>query len=233
MMKQALEHLQKEEFTEARRAFEAELVTKPKNLEARYNLALLLHKSGHDDRELELYEKNMAYGWHLPTVVNLSGIYIANGKEVEAYTLLKKASKRFRNEATPRYLLAELDAVAGKIDAADKWFRQALKADPLNGFAHIRYARFLAQQKRGKEALKHATRAVKLQPECAMCLNILGDIQIKEASYNSAVASYQMSLAIEPLAITRQRLIDALHKLGEHERAERIQKTLDTWKKYQ
>lgn len=232
-MKQALEHLQKEEFTEARRAFEAELVAKPKNLEARYNLALLLLKSGHGDRELELYEKNMTYGWHLPTVVNLSSIYIADGKEAEAYALLKRASKRFRSEATPRYLLAELDAAAGKIDAADKWFRQALKADPLNGFAHIRYARFLAQQKRGKEALKHANRAIKLQPECPMCLNILGDIQVKEASYNGAVASYQISLAIEPLAVTRQRLIDALHKLGEHERAERMQRALDVWKKHQ
>jgi Tfp pilus assembly protein PilF len=232
-MQQALKQLQKEEFTEARRSFEAVLVANPKNLEARYNLALLLQKSGHGDRDLELYEKNMTYGWHLPTVVNLSSIYVTDGKEAEAYALLKKASKRFRSEATPRYLLAELDAVAGKIDTADKWFRQALKADPLNGFAHIRYARFLAQQKRGKEALKHADRAIKLQPECVMCLNILGDIQVKEASYNSAVASYQMSLAIEPLAVTRQRLIDTLHKLGEHERAERMQKALDAWKKHQ
>jgi Tfp pilus assembly protein PilF len=232
-MQQALKQLQKEEFTEARRSFETVLVTKPKNLEARYNLALLLQKSGHGDLELELYEKNMTYGWHLPTVVNLSSIYIADGKEAEAYALLKRAAKRFRSEATPCYLLAELDAAAGKSDAADKWFRQALKADPLNGFAHIRYARFLAQQKRGKEALKHANRAIKLQPECMMCLNILGDIQAKEASYSSAVASYQMSLSIEPLATTRQRLIDTLHKLGEHERAEGMQKALDAWKKHQ
>jgi hypothetical protein len=42
-----------------------------------------------------------------------------------------------------------------------------------------------------------------------------------------------MSLAIEPLAVTRQRLIDALHKLGEHERAERMQRALDVWKKHQ
>ncbi|MCF7822381.1 MAG: hypothetical protein K9M17_08095, partial [Mariprofundaceae bacterium] len=214
------------------RSFEAVLVAKPKNLEARYNLALLLKKSGHGDLELEMYEKNMAYGWHLPTVVNLSGIYMADGKEAKAYELLQRASKRFRSEATPRYLLGELDATAGNIDAADKWFRQALKADPLNGFAHIRYARFLAQQKRGKEALKHASRAIKLQPKCAMCLSILGDIQVKDAAYNSAAASYQMSLAIEPLAETRQRLIDVLHRLDEHERADRMQQALDAWKSH-
>jgi len=232
-MEQAVEHMQNEEFTEARRTFETVLVAKPKNLEARYNLALLLQKSGHADQELELYEKNMAYGWHLPTVVNLSSIYMADGKEAEAYSLLKRASKRFRNEATPRYLLAELDAAAGKRNSADQWFKQALKADPLNGFAHIRYARFLAKHESAEKALKHANRAVKLQPKCTMCLNILGDIQVEKASYNSAVASYQKSLAIEPLAATRQRLIDALHRLGEHERAERMQKALDAWKKHQ
>ncbi|MFC1546069.1 tetratricopeptide repeat protein [Pseudomonadota bacterium] len=231
-MEQALEYLQKEEFTEARRTFEAELVAKPKNLEARYNLALLLQKSGHGDQELELYKKNMAYGWHLPTAVNLSSIYISEGRKADAYALLKKASKRFRSEATPRYLLAELDVAAGKTDSADDWFKQSLKADPLNGFAHIRYARFLAQQKRGEDALKHANRAIKLQPQCAMCLNILGDIQSGNASYHNAVASYQKSLAIEPLAATRQRLIDTLHKLGEHERAEGMQKALDAWKKH-
>jgi len=232
-MEQGFEHLQKEEFTEARRTFETILVAKPKNLEARYNLALLLQKSGHADLELELYEKNMTYGWHLPTVVNLSSIYIADGKKADAYTLLNKASKRFRSEATPCYLLAELDAAAGKIDTADQWFKKALKADPLNGFAHIRYARFLAKHGSTEKALKHASRAVKLQPKCAMCLNILGDIQVEKASYNSAVESYQMSLAIEPMAATRQRLIDALHRLGEHERAEQMQKALDAWKKHQ
>ncbi|MDT8375451.1 MAG: tetratricopeptide repeat protein [Mariprofundaceae bacterium] len=231
MMEQGFEHLQKEEFTEARRSFEAAVVAKPKNLEARYNLALLLKKSGHGDLELELYEKNMTYGWHLPTVVNLSSLYIADGKKAEAYRLLQRASKRFRSEAVPHYLLAELDAAAGNIDAADKWFSKALKADPLNGFAHIRYARFLAGQKRGKEALRHADRATRLLPDCAICLTILGDIQLQEASYDSAVASYQRSLAIEPLAATRQRLIDALHGLGEHERAEQMQKALDAWKK--
>jgi len=232
-MEQAVEHLQKEEFTEARRAFESALIAKPKNLEARYHLALLLQKSGHADQELELYEKNMSYGWHLATVVNLSSIYAANNRKAEAYKLLKKALKRFRNEATPRYLLAELDAAAKKRDSADEWFKRALKADPLNGFAHIRYARFLASQKRDKEALKHATRAIQLQPMCSMCLNILGDIQAGKTSYNSAIASYQKSLAINPTATTRQRLIDTLRKTGEHERANSMQKALNAWQKHQ
>jgi len=232
-MQQAVEHLQKEEFTEARRAFESVLVAKPKNLEARYNLALLLQKSGHGDQELELYKQNMTYGWHLPTVVNLASIHMANNRQAEAYTLLKKASKKFRNEATPRYLLAELDAAAKKISSADEWFKRALRADPLNGFAHIRYARFLAKQKRYDKALKHARRAIQLQPACSMCLNILGDIQVDKAFFSSAVASYQKSLAIAPTAATRQQLINTLHKLGEHKRAEQMQKALDAWQKHQ
>jgi len=232
-MEKAFKHLQKEEFTEARRSFEAELIAKPKNLEARYNLALLLQMSGHADQELKLYEKNISLGWHLPTVVNLSSLYISDNKKNKAYALLTKSLKRFKNEATPRYLLAEMDAAAGNKELADERFKDALKADPLNGFAHVRYARFLSQQDRNEAALKHAKRATRLQPKCTMCLNTLGDIQIQKALYNSAIASYQKSLAIEPTAATRQRLIDALHKTGDHQRADHMQRALNAWKKRQ
>ena len=232
MEEQAYKHLERGEWTEARRAFESELVAHPKNLEARYNLALLLQMAGHHDDELKLYQKNMSYGWHLPTVINLSSLYVGKGKLPEAKTLLGKAVKRFRHEATPRYLLAELDEKAGKMAEAKEWYRKALKADPLNGFAHIRYARFLKKQRSLDLALKHALKATRLQPTSAYCLTITGNIQVQRKEYSDALESYQKSLAIQPNPETRQRLIDVLHLLGNHERAERMQKALDAWLKH-
>lgn len=231
-MERAFKHLENEQWTEARRTFQSELITHPKNLEARYNLALLLKRADHHDQELELYKKNMTFGWHLPTIVNLTTIYRANGETSQAHELLKKAVKRFKNEATPRYLLADLEEKAGHIGSADSWYKHALKADPLNGFAHIRYARFLAGRNKPELALKHANRAIRLQPNCWSCLNILGDIQIRGKKQNLALESYQKSLAINPDSETRQRLIDLLHQLGKHERANRMQQALDAWLKH-
>ncbi|MES0372190.1 MAG: tetratricopeptide repeat protein, partial [Mariprofundaceae bacterium] len=204
-MEQAFKHLENGQWTEARRTFQSELIVHPKNLEARYNLALLLKRADHHNQELELYKKNMTYGWHLPTVVNLTTIYRANGETSQARELLKKAVKRFKNEATPAYLLADLVEMTGDIDSANSWYEHALRADPLNGFAHIRYARFLAERNRSELALKHANKAIRLQPECWSCLNILGDIQIRSKKENLALESYQKSLAIEPSSKTRQR----------------------------
>lgn len=231
-MEQAFKYLEKGEWTEARRTFQSELITNPKNLEARYNLAMLLKRADHHEQELKLYEKNMTFGWHLPTVVNLTTIYRANGKNTQAYELLKKATKRFKNEATPGYMLADMEAKSGDFDSANLWYKRALKADPLNGFAHVRYARFLAERNQPKLALKHANRAIKLQPECWFCLNILGDIQIRNHEKTLALKSYQKSLAINPNSETRQRLIDLLHQLGKHERANRMQQALNAWVKH-
>ncbi len=232
-MEKAYQHLENAQWTEARRAFELELISHPKNLHARYNLALLLHQAGHDEQALELYKKNMALGWHLPTVVNLSNIYIARKNISQAQRLLEKAAKRFRNEATPRYLLAELEEKANHIKPARQWYKQALRADPLNGFAHIRYARFLTQQGESKLAFKHAYRAIQLQPKCSTCLNILGDIQAQHKKYNLAIESYQKSLALNPASDTRQKFINVLHQIGKHERANRMQRALDAWLKHQ
>ncbi|HKI59473.1 MAG TPA: tetratricopeptide repeat protein [Mariprofundaceae bacterium] len=233
MEKQAYEHLKNSEWTEARRAFENELIIHPKNLEARYNLALLLQRAGHHDEELKLYQQNMELGWHLPTVVNLSAVYVARNKISQARALLEAATKRFRHEATPRYLLAELNEKDGKIAQARKWHEKALRADPLNGFAHVRYARFLGQQRSLDLALKHALKATRLQPTSAYCLAITGNIQIQRKEYSDALESYQKSLAIQPNPEIRQKLIDALHLMGRHERAERMQHALDAWIKHQ
>ncbi|MDX8402835.1 MAG: tetratricopeptide repeat protein [Mariprofundaceae bacterium] len=231
-MERALQHLENEQWTEARRAFQSELMIHPKNLEARYNLALLLKRADHHNQERELYQKNMTYGWHLPTIVNLTTIYRAKGETSQAHTLLKNAVKHFKNEATPAYLLADMEEKAGHIDNADSWYQHALRADPLNGFAHIRYAHFLDGRNKHGLALKHADRAIGLEPKCATCLNILGDIQAHSKKQNLALESYQKSLAIKPNSETRQRLIDLLHQLGKHERATRMQQALDAWLKH-
>lgn len=231
MEEQAYKHLEKSEWTEARRAFEVELVAHPKNLDARYNLALLLQQAGHHDEELRLYQKNMELGWHLPTVVNLAAVYRQQSNNRAAEAVLEKALKRFKYEATIHYLLAEIDEEKGDFKQAEKHYKKALLADPLNGFSHIRYARFLAKRNRLKLALKHAKRATALLPESASCLAIQGDIQIKRKEYSDGLKSYQKSLGIKPDPETRQRLIDVLKLTGETERANRMQRALDAWLK--
>jgi len=212
--------------TEARRALELELKLRPRNLEARYNLAVLIMHIGHPEEAVHLYQQNMKYGWHLPTVANLSTIYLKKGQRNLAIQLLEKATRRFHSEAVPWYLLAAIAEQRKQFKKADQYYRKALKADRKNGFAHIRYARFLARRHQFNAAKKHAARAVRLLPECAVCFKIEGDILRQSGDMKQALSAYQKAAALMPNRAIRMDIITMLDAFGEHQRANIMKQAL-------
>ncbi|MDX8395748.1 MAG: tetratricopeptide repeat protein [Mariprofundaceae bacterium] len=222
---------QQEQWTQARRAWQSTLTQEPKNLDARYHLAQLLEKSGHPSDAESLYEKNMQIGRHLNTSIALAQLYINTGKRSQAIKLLQQATKTFKHEAVPWYLLAALAIQDKHFNQAQKNLQKSLKADPLNGFAHLRYADFLSSQKKHHKAIQHAEKALRLQKECAQCWRIYADILQAADKPQHALKAYQHSLAIQPSSDTRQHLINLLEQLGEPQRATRMQQALDAWNK--
>jgi len=219
-------------WTEARRAWQSELIQHPNNIEARYRLAQLHEKSKHFDDAQALYETNMQQGRHLKTIVALYQRYQAKQQYDLRKTLLEKAAKHFQHEATPWYLLADIALRQHDTKQANINFQQALKVDPLNAFAHLRYAEFLVSQDQNSQAVEHAKQALTLQKSCAPCWRIYGNILNKSNKPHEALSAYQRSLAIKPDAPTRQAMINVLHQLGNHERANRMQQALDAWHEF-
>lgn len=197
--------------SEARRALELEIAAHPRNLEARYNLAVLLERIGHRDAAASLYRKNLARGSHLPSVVNLSALLRAGGKNNQAKALLQKATRQFRAEAVPWYLLAEMAEQADNKAGASRFYRKAIEADNMNGFAHLRYARFLAANQNLAEAVTQARRAVELQAECATCLKLAGNILAQAGDRREALALWQRSIAIAPDLQLRNKILHAMN----------------------
>jgi len=226
-----LQFEQQGQWTEARRAWQSALTQQPNNLNSRYHLAQILEKSGHPSDAQVLYEKNIHTGRHLSTTIALFQLYLKQKKRSQAITLLKTAIKKFKHEAAPWYLLAELSMQDKQVKQARYYFRKSLKADPLNAFAHLHYAQFLSTQKKHQQAIKHAKKSLRIKKTCAPCWRIYGDILDTANKPQDALQAYQHSLAIEPNNNTRQHLIDVLRQLGEHQRALRMQQALDAWKK--
>lgn len=229
--KKALHFEAQGQWTEARRAWQSELIQDPKNLDARYHLAQLLEKAGHPSDAQALYEKNIHMGRHLNTTIALAQLYSKQGERAQTIKLLKQATKDFRNEAVPWYLLAELSLQDKQRSQAEYYFKKSLKADPMNAFAYLRYAQFLSTKKQHSQAIKYAKKTLRLQKECAPCWRIYGDISGAAGNPKTALQAYQHSLAIEPNNGTRQHLIDTLKQLGKHQRAARMQQALNAWKK--
>ncbi|MDQ6959785.1 MAG: hypothetical protein Q9M27_02060 [Mariprofundaceae bacterium] len=212
--------------TEARRSLELEIKLRPRNLEARYDLAVLLMRIDHREEATRLYQENMKRGWHLPTVVNLSAIYLKQGKRKAAIQLLEKATRKFRAEAVPWYLLASIAEQQKQFRKADKYYQKSLKADRKNGFAYIRYARFLASRHRLKTAITHAEHAARLLPGCAPCFNIEGNILRQNHETKRALIAYQKAVALSPNRAIRLNIIAMLDALGEHQRANMMKQAL-------
>lgn len=230
---QAAQHfIETGQHTEARRALKSELHIRPKNIEARYNLAVLLEDIHHQQQALTLYEENLTYAWHLPSIINLAAILQQQGKTAQARLWLQKATKKIKHEATPWYMLAAMAEQDGQIVKTASLYKKALKADPLNGFAYLHYADFQSRHGKPGKGLKHAAKATRLLPDCAPCWRKHGDILRRAEQKQHAVEAFQRSLAIHPDSETRQHLIDTLHSMGQHKRAERMQQALNAWHKH-
>jgi Tfp pilus assembly protein PilF len=206
----ARQHLFSGQESEARHALELEITDHPDNLDARYNLAVLLERAGHEGKAADLYRENLEHHRHLPSVVNLSAWLRRQGQIDEARQLLQQATKDYRSEAVPYYLLAEISQQDGKLDQAASQYRKAIKADKKNGYAHLRYARLLADTGHIDEAVAQANKAVRLLPRCASCLNIAGDILSRAGKDSLALALWQRSIAIAPDAGLRAKIQQAI-----------------------
>ena len=221
------QYIESGQLTEARRALESELRLRPEHLEARYNLAILLEKMGHPDEALTLYEENLGHAWHLPSIVNMAAILQQQGEREKARDWLQKAASRLKFEAAPWYLLADMAEQDGNLDKAEKLHERSVKADPLNGFAYLRLATFQSRHKRSDFGLKHGRKAIRLLSDCAPCWQQFSDILLTVGNKQEALEALQRSLAIQPDNRNRQKLINLLHELGQHQRAEKMQQALN------
>jgi len=223
----AMEHHQRGEMTEYRRALERELKSNPANQDARYDLALHLEESGHTDDARRLYEENLQKRWHFASAINLASLLRRQGDEPQAERLLQQTIRNFPHEATPWYLLAQWSAERKQASAADAAFRQGIAADPHNGFAHLHYGSFLASRDDLVTAEQESRKATELLPDCAPCWKSYGDILMQAGKARLAVSAYQRSLALSPDDDTRLELIRSLRAIGENTRALHMQNALN------
>ena len=218
------------QITEARRALELELRLRPDNIEARYNLAVLLEESGHQPEAIVLYQKNMEKSArHLPSLINLASALQRSGSTSEAQKWLEKGTKEIKHEATPWYLLAMMFEKRGDTITATTLHQKALKADPLNGFAYLHYATFQSGNNLGDLGLKYGAKAIRLLPQCAPCWSSYASILQHAGENEEALDAYQRSLSINPDTGTRKKLIGVLRKLGHLDRAEKMQRGINAW----
>jgi tetratricopeptide (TPR) repeat protein len=106
--------------------------------------------------------------------------------------------------ATAFYLAGKLDYLAGKYSEARRDFETALGNDPENPTILNYYAALLIRTGNGREAISYAERAVRLAPDSADALAVLGYSQFAADRAKDAIQSWKRSLALRPDASIQQ-----------------------------
>lgn len=100
-------------------------------------------------------------------------------------------STRLREEAQKH--LAE-----GKLDLAEKTYRELLRLEPMNVETLTRLAALLLQLDRGRDAEQMARKALAQAPQSAEVLSLLGQIHFHEKRYEEALKYLSRAAQLEP-----------------------------------
>lgn len=104
----------------------------------------------------------------------------------------------------------------GRLEAAERELRTALRLQPASDQAYRELARVLAAQNRSDEALEAYQRAVSLRPEDWLNPNALGGFYYRQGRYAEAAAAYRRVAELLPgSSVGFVNLGAALHQAGE------------------
>lgn len=110
---------------------------------------------------------------------------------VEAYSQAPKSAVIFNKIGIAHHQMMQLDA-------ARKWYQQALKLQPdyseaINNLGAVYYA-----QKSYRKAIGHYKKALKISPKSASIYSNLGTAYFARKKYKDALEQYQTALSIDP-----------------------------------
>jgi Tfp pilus assembly protein PilF len=208
-------------------------------------LALLLNESGHAIKvyaqppsEQQVKADLASAGSALPFTgqyVNqthrdffkFGGAYLWAGYPDQALPYLEKVLARTPGNARVLVLVGQIHWRAGRNDAAENYFRQALQLDAQAAEASYGLGALLARRGRYDEARTLLEQAIKSRPAYADAINDLGAVFIQLGQFNDAIAAFEYGTRVAPDEdILYLNLGRTYIKLGQNEKARAVMQRL-------
>lgn len=171
-----------------RKAVEAE----PSDIQARFNLALVLGMEGKDAEAIPLYRKTLELSPALYEAdLNLGILLLRNKQPADAAVVLKEASGLKPGEYRPQFFYAEALYNTGDFEQAERYFRQAASIDAKSAAANLGIARSLLKQAKLADSESYFRTAASLDPAYRNALLELGSEYDKTGQNAEAIAIYR------------------------------------------
>lgn len=161
---------------------------------------------------------------------NLANHYKNRGDVEKALHHYQVAWEIAPGYGAPLWGIGVILAEQGKLDEAEKMFRQVIEMEDRYYPAHYELAEVLERQGRYNEALKEYQKTIQLRPTEPAPYHKIGEILLRQGKLKEAEQYFRKALEIEPgLYISRIKLAEAL---GKQKRWEESIRELEIAKKY-
>lgn len=148
----------------ASREWRASLLARPDDPASHYNLGNFHMEQSDFPQALDAFHRALRLQpQHVPALVNMSLVYNAMGRNMDAEEALRRALRYEPTNAVANLNAGMLLAELGKMEEAEKAFRAALASDPRSAVAAYNLGVLLGQA-RLDEALVWCRRAAELRP---------------------------------------------------------------------
>jgi Flp pilus assembly protein TadD len=166
--------------------------TDPTDLQAQFNLALVLGMEGKDAEAVAAYRRTLELKPALYDAdVNLGILLLRDKQPADAAIVLKEASEQKPTEFRPRMLYAQALFGSGDFEQAEQQFRAALGIDPKSAIANLGLARSLLKQAKLAEAADYYRVAASLDPANKSAILELGAEYDKAGQIPEAIAIFR------------------------------------------
>jgi tetratricopeptide (TPR) repeat protein len=196
---EAIQALEKEDYPRAAELLEKVVAAEPKNISARFNLALAYAQLEQDEKAIAEYKAVLEQKPDLPQAqVNLGILLLRQQRPAEAAPLLKPIAESQPEDARIQLYYARALHKSGQLDAAVVPYERAIALDPSSADAMLGLAESLAKLERYDEAEAYYRKAAAIDPELFQMLLQLAEYLEGKGRGGQALKLYQEYLAKVP-----------------------------------
>jgi tetratricopeptide (TPR) repeat protein len=165
----------------------------------------LWRQRGRVDEALPHYEAAVATRPSVYNQLMLFGAYREAGEFDRARTLIQQLRVQHPLDAEIVATWADLEAVQGKTDVAERLFQYAIWLQDIQGQEAVEtrldLAQMLAETGRMDDAYEQVSEALVREPFNAVAYGILGDLYHKQRQTQQAIAAYRRAFELDPTRV--------------------------------
>jgi tetratricopeptide (TPR) repeat protein len=150
------------------------------------------------DGALEQFEKGLAAGGGIPSLVNIANVHLAQRDLDQAESALARIEAIQPNARMLPGLRGAVADLRGDDVEAERLLRQAIRIDPADSRAHARLGHVLEKRGQLDEALAEFEAAVRANPDNAEAHNYAGNVLRQRGDLPGAEAYFRKAIAADP-----------------------------------